>query len=170
MKTHSALIWTSTDLMAGLERLKSRIQQIGSVGDIVRVSSVYKKFLSHRSEDLNSLLVLAIRLTTDLPSDQLFAILQSLEKNDEPASGGEHESLILLAFDQEIRMMPGQNLPHIKLHTDTLTLRCAAEAWEEYRHPVLGQTLQDLVRFSDPLKHVEFFAQGRSLFSTEPTL
>jgi hypothetical protein len=168
MKAHSALIWTSTDLMAGLDRLKTRVQQLADVGDIARVSAVYKKFLSHRSEDLNSLLVLAIRLNTDLGSDQLFAILQSLAKNDEPTSGGENESLILLAFDQEIRLMPGQNLPHLKLHTDTLTLRCAAEAWGEYQHPVLGQSLQDLVRFSDPLIHVEFFAQGRSLFSTEP--
>jgi 7,8-dihydro-6-hydroxymethylpterin-pyrophosphokinase len=167
MKSHSALIWTSTDLMAGLDRLKVRIQQLESVGDIARVSAVYKKFLSHRSEDLNSLLVLAIRLNTDLESEQLFAILQSLEKNDEPTAGGENESLTLLAFDQEIRLMPGQNLPHLKLHTDTLTLRCAAETWGEYQHPVLGQSLQDLVRFSDPLKHVEFFAQGRSLFSTE---
>ncbi len=168
MNQHSVLISISTDLMAGNDRLKYFIHQFREIGEIVQTSSVYKKFLSERSKDLNSNLVLVLRLNTERDRDEVFALLQKLEQKKETALGASPESLILLAFDQEIRMRPGQNLPHPRLHTDTLTLRCAGEAWPEYTHPVLGQTLQELVRCSDPLKHVEFFAQGRSLLSTEP--
>jgi len=169
MSKHSALIWISTDLMAGTARLVYLIQQLQELGEVAHMSSIYKKFLSERSEDLNSNLVLVVRLSTSRDLEDIFVILQSLEKNKEVTLGANPENLVLLAYDQEIRMMPGQNLPSPKLHTDTLTLRCAAEAWADYHHPVLGQTLQELVRFSDPLKHIEFFAQGRSLFSMEPT-
>lgn len=112
---------------------------------------------------------MVLRLNTALEMNELFDGLQTLEGNRDVAFGGTQENLLLLSYDQEIRMMPGENLPSPKLHTDTLTLRCAAEAWGDYRHPVLGQTLQELVRLSDPLKHVEFFAQGRILFSGETT-
>lgn len=169
MKKHSSLIWISTDLMAGSTRLKELIQQISEIGAIQQVSSIYKKYLNQRSEDLNSNLVLVLRIGTDHSMEEVFALLQGLEQSKEAQFGANTEGLALLAFDQEVRMMPGQNLPNPKLHVDPLTLRCAAEAWGDYHHPVLGQTLQELVRFSDPLRHVEFFAQGRSLFSTEPT-
>jgi 7,8-dihydro-6-hydroxymethylpterin-pyrophosphokinase len=169
MNPHSVLISISTDLMAGNERLQYFIQQLREVGEIVQTSSVYKKFLSERSKDLNSSLIVALRMETERDRDEIFALLQKLEQKKETSFAASPENLILLAFDQEIRMRPGQNLPHPKLHTDTLTLRCAGEAWPEYTHPVLGQTLRELVRCSDPLKHVEFFAQGRSLLSTEPT-
>jgi 7,8-dihydro-6-hydroxymethylpterin-pyrophosphokinase len=169
MKKQMALISLSTDLMAGPARLRTLVDALAEMGDITQVSSIYKQFRSHGTADLNFNLVMVLKLNTDRDLEEVFALLQSLEQTQPAGFGSQPEALSLLAFNQEIRMVPGQNLPNPSLHTDPLTLRCAAEVWGGYRHPVLGQTLQELVRFSDPLTQAEFFAQGRSLFSTEST-
>ena len=167
MKDNCALISIETDLMGGQDRLKFLMQQLQEMGRVAQTSSIYKKYRNHRSEDLNSNLVLAIKWLTEKNLDEVFCFLTKLETDKEKVLGGNREALSILAFNQELLLMPGQNIPHPKLHTDPLTLRCAAEAWSDYKHPVLGQTLNELVRCSDPVREVEFFAQGKSLFSNE---
>jgi 7,8-dihydro-6-hydroxymethylpterin-pyrophosphokinase len=169
MKKQTVLISISTDLMAGPARLRVLVEALTEIGDVARVSSIYKQFRSHGTADLNFNLVMVLKVNTNHGFEEIFALLQSLEQSKPAGFGSQPEVLSLLAYNQEIRMVPGQNLPHPYLHMDPLTLRCAAEVWGDYTHPVLGQTLQELVRFSDPLTQAEFFAQGRSLFSTELT-
>lgn len=163
--SHMMLISITTDLMAGVTRLEKIIAELKQMGEIAAVSSIYKKYLNQRSEDLNSELVMVLKLEAEKEFEVVFQFLRRIEKQYQ--SGSSTTALILLSFDQSIRLFPGQNLPSPLLHMDPLTLRCASEAWGSYEHPVLGQTLNELVRSQKPLAHVEFFAQGRSLFSSE---
>ncbi|MEZ0392664.1 MAG: hypothetical protein ACAH59_10635 [Pseudobdellovibrionaceae bacterium] len=165
IERHKSLIWISVDLMAGLSRLQKVIHQFQSLGEVTEVSSIYKKYLNQRSEDLNSELVLVAKVDTTKNLEDIFHFLHTTENQQRLSSPS--LNLILLTIDGMVRLFPGQNLPSPLLHTDALTLRCASEAWGDYIHPVLGQTLNQLVRSMQPLSHVEFFAQGRSLFISE---
>ncbi len=160
----SALILCTMDFTSGETRLKSVIHALSRIGSIEAISSVYKKYLNNRQEDLNSDLVMALRLKTKLTPEELFHFLADLEKSSPPRA---RSYSVLLVYGSQIRLMPGQNLPSPVLHTDSLALRCASEAWGDYVHPVLGQTLNEIVRSKQPLSNAEFFAQGRSLFSME---
>jgi hypothetical protein len=159
---HAILVLIAIDLVAGQRRLKEIVHSLSEIGSVTGTSSVYKRFLTSRSEDLNSELVMVLKLQTEQFPEDIFRTLH--EKQQDLLRSGH---FVLLVYDNLVRLMPGQNLPSSLLHTDNLTLRCAAEAWGAYEHPVLGQTLNELVRSHEPLSNVEFFAQGRSLFSSE---
>lgn len=161
---HTALISISVDLLAGKNRLEKVVSELKTFSVVSGISSIYKKYLNQRSEDLNSTLVLVLKVETELTDQDLFEKLDEIEEKLPSASA------VLLCFDRLVRLTPGQNLPSPLLHTDPLTLRCASEVWGVYEHPVLGQTLNELVRSLQPLSHVEFFAQGRSLFTASETL
>lgn len=162
--TQTALVSIYMDFIGGQDRLQTVVTSFRKIGKIAGISSVYKKYLHGRTEDLNSELVLALQVETTQDLAETFAFLKELESLNRGRARGQ---FVLLAFDHEIRLVPGENLPSPLLHTDNLTLRCAAEAWGSYRHPVLGQTLNELVRSNQPLPHVEFYAQGRSLYLPE---
>lgn len=164
---HRALVLISVDLVAGLPNLQRIIQALSHTSAISSVSSVYKKYLNQRSEDLNSLLILAVQLSTELNQQEAFVEIRRIEADFQSQSLC---SMSLLAYDADVRVLPGQNLPHPQLHTDDLTLRCASEAWGDYLHPILKKTLNEMTRSLQPLKHVEFFAQGRSLVPAESLL
>jgi hypothetical protein len=115
-------------------------------------SSVYKRDLEFGVNNFNSELVMALRLEIPIGHQELHQILKNLSPG-----------ITLLAYDQEVHLFPGKSLPHPDLHQDSLTLRCAAEAWGTYEHPVLGQTLNEIVRSHDKFEKVEFFAQGRAV-------
>lgn len=164
-QSHAILIRISLDLIAGIPRLKKIISEFSGLGEITAVSSIYKRYLNQRSEDLNSELVLVTKLETQKTFEDVFHFLNQTEARQKMSSPS--VVISLLSFDQTVRLFPGQNLPSPLLHAESLTLRCASEVWGIYEHPVLGQTLNELVRSAQPLSHVEFFAQGRSLFSPE---
>lgn len=163
-QTHFALFWISLDVMAGIEDLKATVSEIGELGEIVSSSSVYKKFLDRKAESLNSELCVSIRIETEKNQEDIFLYLSKKVKCDSAKRRSNERAVLLLAFDQNVRLCPGENLPSPILHTNPLALKCAAEAWGEYEHPVLKRTLNDLARSSAPFTNVEFFAQGRVLF------
>lgn len=154
-KNHGTLFFITADFANGLEGLKAIIQQLAFIGRITGVSSIYKRYHDYSSENFNSDLVISIRMETSLAHHDLHMALQKI------SSG-----ILILAYDQEVNMYPGKNLPHTDLHSDSLTLRCAAEAWGTYEHPVLGQTLNEIVRSDNKFEKVEFFAQGRTVLDS----
>ncbi len=160
---HKALILISSDLVAGIDRLKKIGSEISELSEIQEISSVYKKFLNIRSEDLNSELVVVLKVQTAMTSENLFDCLKQHKSPRVHQQLTDYESLSILCYDDEVRMFPGQNLPSPLLHSDALALRCAAEVWGHYRHPVLKKTLNELVKSNPTLNHVEFFAQGNGL-------
>lgn len=149
---HGALLFLAADFADGLTGLSRLVYRISDLGRITGISSIYKRYHDYSSENFNSDLVLSIRLETSLSSYELHRSLEGISTG-----------LILLAWDQEVNMHPGRNLPHTDLHSDSLTLRCAAEAWGSYEHPVLGQTLNEIVKSDHRFEKVEFFAQGQTV-------
>ncbi len=162
-ESHAALILIASDLVSGVSRLKEIKNQISEFSEIRAISSIYKKFLNSRSEDLNSELVVVIKIDTELETSQLFKKIKSRENKRSHQQITDDESWLLLCYDHEVRMFPGQNLPSPMLHTDRLALRCASEVWGSYEHPVLGKTLSELIQSDEPLDQVDFYAQGSSL-------
>jgi len=144
------LIFVRLDAQVGAFGIERAVKSLSLVGNILALSSIYKKQLNPDVIDFNAELIFVIKLET---SFSYLQILDELKKiHGIPVE--------VLAFAQEIRMIPGQNLPHTLLHSDEVVLRCASEAWGSYEHPVLGQTLNELVRSSRQLMNVDFFAQG----------
>ena len=160
---HHALILISSDLVAGMGRLKSIKSEISEFAEILKISSVYKKFLNLRSEDLNSELVVVLKVQTSLNSEEMFHRLKQHKNPRVHQQLTDYESLTLLCYDAEVRMFPSQNLPSPLLHSDALALRCASEVWQQYEHPVLKKTLNELVKSTPALNQVEFFSQGNGL-------
>lgn len=162
-RPHHALIYLSVEFSGGLEKLRQVLRRLRESGETLAMSSVYKRFLTDRSEDLNSEVCLVVKFETTLVEDELDQLLQklTLENLNEPRK---HGRALLLSYDQIMRMAPSLPLPHPQLRNDGLTLRCAAEVWGGYEHPVLGQSLNELVKsLSEPMNTTEFFAQGKGL-------
>lgn len=161
-RPHHALIYISVEFTAGLEKVRTLLTGLRQYGDIPRTSSVYKRFLTSRQEDLNSDICLVVKIDTDLGPMEL---QQRLEEMNSVLLQNQHRQgqTLLLSYDRVVQLLPTSTLPHPQLRNDGLTLRCAAEIWGGYEHPVLGQTLNELVKSSEPIKTSEFFAQGKNL-------
>lgn len=138
------------------------IDRLGKIGKLDAVSTLYKKFRTTRSEDLNSSLTLVARWTVGLSAEEIFNVLSEMRLENSWHNG---DDVTLLGIADEVRLVPGENLPNPALHGDSVILRCAAEVYGDYFHPVLGQTLTELVLCSDPASNAEFFSQGRSIFA-----
>ena len=69
-----------------------------------------------------------------------------------------------MSFDQEVQLIPGATLPHPQLLEEYAFLHCAAEICSELQHPVLGRSLNALVKLHRT-KHdeIEFYSQGLDL-------
>jgi hypothetical protein len=155
----SAIVYISTDFLSGIPRLKEAVKSLESIGILTKVSTIYKRFRSHRSEDLNSTIVMATRWKLNVSESEVFDEIE-LAIQRENWSGS--TDIFFLAASDVVRLVPGENLPHPLLHTDSLVLRCAAEVYGEYLHPILDQNLAELVLCSDPVRDAEFFNQGKS--------
>lgn len=156
---HFVLIFISIDLVSGEERLKNISRELRQAGTILAASSVYKRYLNERLEDLNSELVMVFKMQTKKSEMELFQLLKRIEKAPKQHQPGSSETILLLSYDQKTRMVPGQNLPNLLLHQDWLALRCAAEIWGTYEHPVIGKSLNEVVGSQLGLGSVEFFSQ-----------
>jgi 7,8-dihydro-6-hydroxymethylpterin-pyrophosphokinase len=69
----------------------------------------------------------------------------------------------LLVFNKDVIMLPNQTLPHPLMVSDTVLLRCASEVWGDYEHPILAQTLNEIVDSNRFFDKVEFYSQGSLL-------
>jgi 7,8-dihydro-6-hydroxymethylpterin-pyrophosphokinase len=161
-RQHQALIYISVEFTSGLERLRHVFQELRESGETIGVSSVYKRFLTSRHEDLNSEICLVVKFETTFNEAELDQALQKIN-GELLQAPRKHGHCLLLSYDQTVQLLPLLTLPHPQLRNDGLTLRCAAEVWGGYGHPVLGQSLNELVKLSEPMQTTEFFAQGKGL-------
>lgn len=161
---HSALIHVTVDVVGGVEIAKSILREISACGDIASISSIYKRFLTPEAVDLSARLEFVIRLETGMSVDQTLHL--ALSQCNQGAQGlvqKTHTELTLLAFDDIIQMSPRLTLPYPLLHQDPLIIRCAAEAWGQYEHPIYQKNLSDISRSAPPARQAEFYMQGKSL-------
>ncbi|MDG0814875.1 2-amino-4-hydroxy-6-hydroxymethyldihydropteridine diphosphokinase [Bdellovibrio svalbardensis] len=161
---HNALIFVALDLVGGDAKAKDLLAKILECGEIVSISSVYKRYLTDARVDLNARMEFVIRFETVMSVDQcLHMVLSMCEQGSQGLSQKSHAELILLSYDNAILMSPRLTLPYPEMHTDPLIIRCAAEAWGQYEHPIFQKTLSEISRTAAPARMAEFYIQGKSL-------
>ncbi|MEK2689470.1 hypothetical protein [Bdellovibrio sp. GT3] len=161
---HNSLISISLDLMGGEEKSRELLGKISECGDIIGISSIYKRYTSDAHNDLSARIEFVIRFETAMSVEQHLHLVLSL--CDEGSSGLVQRSqveMILLAYDETILMSPRLTLPYPQLHTDPLIIRCAAEAWGQYEHPIYQKTLSEISKTARTVRDAEFYKQGKSL-------
>ncbi|MNJ91023.1 hypothetical protein D3C87_86670 [compost metagenome] len=161
---HLSLIYVSIDLVGGLEKSRQLLAKMSELGEIETISSVYKRYLTKDRVDFSARMEFVLRFNTIMNVDQCLYMLLSLA--EVAASEGSHKTqcdLILLAYDRKILMSPKLTLPYPHLHTDALVIRCAAEAWGSYEHPIYQRTLSEISKTASPVQDAEFHLQGKSL-------
>ncbi len=71
----------------------------------------------------------------------------------------------LLSWDDQVLLNPKAPLPNPDLHRKRLFLQCSAELEPKLVHPILGQTLVELVNLDQRPLSAAFFGQGRRTLS-----
>lgn len=161
---HNSLIYVALDLVGGEAKAKELLAKISECGEILNVSSIYKRYLTAEQVDLSARMEFVMRFETMMSVDQhLHLVLSLCEQGSQGLVQRSHAELILLAYDDVILMSPRLTLPYPKLHTDSLIIRCAAEAWGQYEHPIYQKTLSEISRTASPAHDAEFYKQGKSL-------
>lgn len=161
---HGALIHFSMDLIGGLEKIRYILQKLSESGVIRSTSSVYKRYLTDEKVDLSSRLEVVIRFETQHSVDQVLHLLMAFCVSEE--HGTRHRGvveIILLAFDNLVFLSPRLTLPYPQLHQDPLVIRCAAEAWGQYEHPIFERNLSEISKNAPAAHMAEFLMQGKSL-------
>ncbi|MGZ3768405.1 MAG: hypothetical protein ACXVCP_01310 [Bdellovibrio sp.] len=161
---HSALIHITLDLVGGIEKARSLLERTKEFGQISAISSVYKRYLSKDHDDLSAKLEFVARFETILDVDQTLNLILSLcEVGVSGFTQKSRTEATLLVYDSMILMSPKLTLPYPELHRDPLIIRCAAEAWGQYEHPIYQKSLSELSKLALPSKLAEFYIQGKSL-------
>lgn len=155
LQEHASLIHVSLDLVGGREKAQILLVKMMQYGRIKDVSSVYKRYLSSARNDINARMEFVVRFVSTQSMDQTLQLVLSFCEKD--------IQLVLLAFDSTVIMSPRLTLPYPLLHTDGLIIRCAAEAWAQYAHPIYQKTLSEISKSAPPVKEAEFYLQGKSL-------
>ena len=155
-----ALISISTEMTRGLNGLRECLQGLDQL-EVQKVSSVYRRrdLLTEGTLSSEVLVVLGVQTKQSLSDLQGFLLRQNERY---PFS-----QWLLLSYNHEIHLDPESPIPHPRLNFDPLILRCAAEIQGSFEHPVLGRSLQELVRSSAQMSDEasdEFLARGESLF------
>ncbi len=154
-----ALLAFTSDPIRAEQTLKKLLEQTKSFCSIMSVSSVYKSD-SRQQTNQRSELVMVAKVRTTLSQRELSLNISNVKT----VEGGVTSQAILLSLNREILMTPGLTLPDPRLVQDRLILQCAAEVWGQYEHPILGQTLTELVKLYPARDPVEFFSQGTYLY------
>lgn len=162
---HLALIHVTADLVGGVEKVKSLLAKMKECGDIASISSVYKRYLTAERVDLVARLEFVIRFETFFNVDRTLHLVLSISEpgGEQGLAQKSHAEVTLLAFDNLILMSPRLTLPYPELHRDPLIIRCSAEAWGQYEHPIYQKSLSEISKSALPAKQAEFYIQGKSL-------
>jgi hypothetical protein len=155
---HQALVLVSSDLAQGQNLIRKIVAEIRSICEVVGVSCVYKRKLQDSLSVYQTELMAVLRTDTSMDKDHFFETLCGIMAKNRGTK------ILLLSFDSTAQMLPELTLPHPQLARDSVVLRCASEVWGDFEHPILGQTLNQLVHLNNSNELVEFFSQGTSLF------
>jgi 7,8-dihydro-6-hydroxymethylpterin-pyrophosphokinase len=153
---HQTLVHIAVDLVGGTPVAQNLIVELGNIGVVKNLSSVYKRYLGQNRVDLNANIEAVLHFGTNCAVDELLWHFKQYTKEKKA-------NLTLLSYDDLVVLSPQLTLPHPHLHTDFLVVRCASESWPHYEHPIMQKTLSEIASSALPAVDAEFFLQGKSL-------
>ncbi len=121
---------------------------------VLKISSIYKRFFSTRSEDLNSELIFVFKTVTQLEPEKVVRKLSLI------SSWSAKAEIQMLSYEGLVSLVPEMTIPHPSLALDHAVLRCAAEVWGDLYHPILELSLNDAAKPVNSFANIEFFSQG----------
>ena len=116
---HNALIFVALDLVGGEEKARELLGKMSETGEIIAISSVYKRYTSEARVNLSARIEFVVRFKTVMSVDQcLHMVLSLCDQGAQGLTQRGHVDLLLLAYDDVILMSPRLTLPYPQLHTD----------------------------------------------------
>ena len=132
------------------------LEAISECGEIQKASTVYKQYIQKDGKPAVACIRFVVQFATYLSAEQSIYLIENNGQKGQP---------LLLAFNQQVVLSPKLTLPYPELIVDVLLLRCAAEIWGQYEHPILQKTLGEIVKKSELRERAEFLMQGESLIA-----
>lgn len=159
-KMETVLIGLRSNLLEGLKPLREAVQTAQSAGSEVQISNVYKSEGLGLQQGWLAELWAVLRMQTDR---DVSALVSQIEGWGQSKS----QEFTLLSFGSHVVLNPHMPIPNPNLHRLRIFLQCAAEVEPTFIHPILGQSLLQLVNSDARALQGEFFAQGRQLLKAD---
>lgn len=156
-KTHLILIGLLVDITRGQKMVRQLTNEMNSIVSFHSVSTIYKRNTSQKKYGHSSELICVFKAMTSFGPEQISMALQSLQTKHQGTRA------LLLSYDKKVQLIPELTLPHPILIQDRALLRCSSEVWGDYEHPILGQTLNEIVSSNNVFDDVEFYSQGSAI-------
>jgi len=151
------MIGLLVELNRGQKIVRQITNEMSSIVSFLSVSSIYKRGSSNHRLGQSAELICVFKASTTLDLEQISKALSSVQAQH---SGTQ---ILLLCYDKNVQMLPALTLPHPALIQDKVLLRCSSEVWGGYEHPILGQTLSEIVNINGTFDDVEFYSQGSAI-------
>ena len=147
------LIGLRSNMLDGLKTMETWASWAQSEFSDVQLSNIYRTEGKALNRGWLSELWAVARIETE------FTFLESEYLKTRPQDSTIEATL--LTWGSEVLLNPNVPLPHPSLHRERVFLQCAAELEPKLVHPILGQSLIELVNLEQRPLSAEFFAQGR---------
>lgn len=147
------LIGLRTNLMEGLKPLETWVAWAQKRYGEVLLSNIYRTEGQALKQGWLSELWVTARVETELSHFQ--------SDSFQVKEGSENVEATLLAWGEQVLLNPRTPLPNPDLHRLRVFLQCCAEVEPKLVHPILGQTLIELVNLDPRPLNADFYAQGR---------
>lgn len=114
-----------------------------------------------------------VQIETDITPQSLLAILQEIERSlgrdEENRSGPRTIDLDILFYGERVIKEPGLTIPHPRLHSRRFVLMPLNELDPLWVHPMLKQSVDQLLReVKDPAQVQLFFPQPSTKYGSRP--
>ncbi len=115
-----------------------------------------------------------VRLETELTPRYLLDVCREIEKalgrDLDRRTGPRTLDLDILLYGAQVIQEPGLTIPHPRLHQRRFVLAPLAELEPDWRHPILGKTMQHLLSdLADPALVRKLDPQPSSRYGSRPT-